>query len=310
MMERLLKNNTAVKVFAFFLALMLWVYVTSDVMQAGVPDETRPYRNVPLAWHNLEEGRALMDIPDEVDVSLRGRPDVLDSLTPQNMNVFVDLRGLEEGRHNITPQVEVPRGVRVMSIEPQQVIVELEGVESPQKPVTLEIIGAPADGYVMGDPRILPDSVFVRGPRSLVNSVDSVRAVVNIDGAESDRVQVVPLKVVDAVGRELTDVTVNPDMVEVLIPFSEPQKRVPIRVPLLGEPAEGYQVQQVNVNPSTVTVQGREEDLAGIEEVLTGPVNIADVTETVTVEMLLISPDEAQILHSGTVSIEIIIAAE
>ena len=309
MMERLLKNNFLVKVFSFLLALMLWVYVTSGVVRT-IPDMTDTFRNVPLAALNLEDGLAVMEIPAEVDVVLNGRQDIIRAITPQNIRAFVDLRALAEGTHRISPDAEVPQGVRILRFAPPQVTVVLERVESPQVPVTLEIIGTPAEGYVMGDPRILPDSVFVRGPRSVLANVASVRAVINVDGADGNRVQIVPVQVVDNAGREVEGVTVTPDLVEVQIPFSEPQKTVPVRVPLLGEPALGYKVQQVNVTPSTVTVQGREEILANIEEILTGPVSIAGASESIILELPLIVPENTQIIGVITVSVEIIIAIE
>jgi YbbR domain-containing protein len=309
MMERLLKNNLIVKVFSFLLALMLWVYVTSGAVRT-IPDMTDNFRNVPLAVLNLEDGLAVMEIPAEVDVVLNGRQDIIGAITPQNIRAFVDLRALGEGTHRITPDADVPQGVRILRFAPPQVTVVIERVESPQVPVTLEIIGTPAEGYVMGDPRILPDSVFVRGPRSALANVDSVRAVINVDGADGNRVQIVPVQVVDNAGREVEGVTVTPDLVEVQIPFSEPQKTVPVRVPLIEEPAEGYKVQQVNVTPSTVTVQGREEMLANIEEILTGQVSIADASETITLVLPLIAPENTQIIDVTTVSVEIIIAVE
>lgn len=310
MMERLLKNNTVVKIFAFFLALMLWTYVTGDATRTNLPEVTRPFRNVPLAYHNLEEGLALMDISAEVDVELRGRSDILDGITPQNLKVFIDLVGLGEGTHRLTPNAEVPRGVRVISFRPQQVMVELEDVESPQVPITLEIIGTPADGFVMGEPRLLPNSVFIRGARSRLAEVDKIKVVVDIEGANRDRVQMVPVQVVNAAGQTVDGVVVNPAMVEVLIPFSEPQKEVPVRAPLEGVPAQGYKIRQININPATVTIQGQQETLQTITELLTASVNVAGATANVTADLPLVAPANIEVLFTGTVMIEIVVEKE
>ncbi|MCL4463264.1 MAG: CdaR family protein [Firmicutes bacterium] len=308
MMERLLKNNTIVKVFAFFLAMMLWVYVTGDALRANIPEITRTFRNVPLSWLNLDERLEIMNIPVGIDVVLNGRADLINEITPENIRASVSLEGLSEGQHRIFPTAEVPRGVRVLSFVPQQVAVTLEEVESPQKPIVLEITGSPADGFVMGEPQILPGAVFVRGPRSLLARVEQARATVDVDGADGDRVLMVPVQAVDAAGQVINNLVVNPEMVEILIPFSKPQKTVPIRVPLSGEPAAGYVVRQVTITPATVTLEGAEEDLATISEAVTEPANIANATENIILELSLSQPaGGVSSLFAGKVQVEIVI---
>jgi YbbR domain-containing protein len=305
-MERLLKNNNVVKVVAFFLALMLWVYVTGDALRPG-EDITRTFRNVPLSWLNLNDELAIMNIPSEIDVDLRGRADILDNITPQNLKVFVDMKDLGEGQHHLTPNAEVPRGVRVLFYRPQQVTIELEEIEAPQKPVNLEIIGEHKEGLVMGEPRILPNSVFVRGPRSILANVFQVKAVVDVHQADGDKVQVVPVVAVTEDGQEVEGVVVNPAMVEVLIPFTQPQKAVPVRVPLEGDPAEGYQIRQIDIHPATVTIQGKVELLEKITEVITSPVVVSEAMETITVELTLIAPPGVELLSMDKVTVDVIV---
>ncbi|MBS4030545.1 MAG: hypothetical protein KGZ63_03860 [Clostridiales bacterium] len=306
MMERLLKNNNVVKVVAFFLALTLWVYVTGDALRPS-EDITRTFRNVPLSWLNLNDELAIMNIPSEIDVDLRGRADILDNITPQNLKVFVDMKNLGEGQHLLTPNAEVPRGVRLLSYRPQQVTIELEEIEAPQKTVNLEIIGESKEGLVMGEPRILPNSVFVRGPRSILANVFQVKAVVNVHQADGDRVQVVPVVAVTEDGREVKGVVVNPAMVEVLIPFTQPQKTVPVRVPLEGDPAEGYQIRQIDIHPATVTIQGKVELLDTITEVITAPVNVSEAMETIATELTLIVPSGVELLSMDKVTVDVLI---
>ena len=306
MMERLLKNNNVVKVVAFFLALTLWVYVTGDALRPS-EDITRTFRDVPLSWLNLNDELAIMNIPSEIDVDLRGRAEILDNITPQNLKVFVDMKDLREGQHLLIPNAEVPRGVRVLSFRPQQVTIELEEIEAPQKPVNLEIVGEPKDGLVMGEPRILPNSVFVRGPRSILANVFQVKAVVNVEQAEGDKVQVVPVVAVTEDDQVVEGVVVNPAMVEVLIPFTQPQKTVPVRVPLEGDPAQGYQIRQIDIHPATVTIQGKVELLNTITEVITAPVNVSGTMETVTVELTLIVPPGVELLSTDKVTVDVIV---
>jgi YbbR domain-containing protein len=311
MMERLLKNNTIVKVVAFFLASILWIYVTSEALRANTPEVSRQFRNVPLAWHNLDEGLAMLSIPGEIDVMLYGRADLINELTPANIRVYVDLQGIGEGQHRITPNVEVPRNIRVVSLNPQQVVIELEQVESPQLSVTLEVVGTPAEGFVVGEPRLLPATVFVTGPRSALALVDKVRVLISVDGANEDRIQMIPAVALNANGIEVSNVEVHPAMVEVTIPVSEPQLLVPVRVPLDGQPAAGYQVRQINIDPATVMLTGPGDILREITEIVTAAVDITDAAENVRVIVSLVSPHaQVRVGYTGEITVEIIIEPE
>ena len=110
MMEQILKNNTALKIFAFFMALLFWAYVTGDNLHDSVQVQeiTRTYPDVPLAWLNLSQELALVEMPEKVQVVLSGPSDVLNNITPQNLKAFVDLRNLTAGQHRLTPTAEVP----------------------------------------------------------------------------------------------------------------------------------------------------------------------------------------------------------
>ncbi len=118
----------------------------------------------------------------------------------------------------------------------------------------------------------------------------------------------VPVQAVDEAGQVINNLVVNPAMVEVLIPFSKPQKTVPVRVRLSGEPAAGYVVRQVTISPATVTLEGAEEDLAAISEVVTELANISNATGNIFLELTLSRlVDGVSSLFTGKVQVEIVI---
>ena len=83
MLRKLLLHNLSVKIAAFFLALILWAYVTGDSLPVEEqPNIRRSYTNVALEWLNLDDELAITKITEEVDVVLNGNKDVLDEITP------------------------------------------------------------------------------------------------------------------------------------------------------------------------------------------------------------------------------------
>ncbi|NLZ93069.1 MAG: hypothetical protein GX922_03500 [Firmicutes bacterium] len=310
MLDRLFKNNIVLKLAAFFMAVIFWAFVTGDAVRSNLPNEiTMTYSNIPLEWLNLGEEVAIAEIPEQVEVVLRGRSDVLNGMTPQNVQAFVDLRNLGAGRHSLSPNAEVPAGVSVLSIEPQQVVVELEEVQSPQMSVVLDVMGTPPAGFVLGEVSITPSSVFVRGAKSLLQTIERVRVIVNINGAREDLTRTVPVQAVDSSGQVVEGVEITPQTVEVFVPLSQPRKDVEIEVPLTGEPAAGFKVKEIKIKPSTVTVEANEAQLKSINKVTTEPADITGAAENMTFSLALIVPENTKVL-TKEVEAEIVIVPE
>ena len=302
MLRKLLLHNLAVKIAAFFLALILWAYVTGDSLPVEEqPNIRRSYTNVALEWLNLDDELAITKITEEVDVVLNGNKDVLDEITPRTLRVFVDLRNLGPGRHRLTPVVpDVPKGVSVASINPAQVEVDLETIESHQMQVEVDVTGSQAEGYIRGEIEIVPDAVFVSGARSYLNQVDRVRTIVNINNADGNLTEVVSVSAVDISGQVVEGVKVTPSLVEVFIPIALPQRKFRPRKP---ERDTGIRLcnKQINLYPASVTVKGKEEDLSKIEEIYTEPVDIGNARYSVTKSVSLSGFPKVEVMHSGKI---------
>lgn len=307
-MARLLTRNNGAKVLAFFMALLLWMHVTGETLPADTPEVIRTFSKVPLSWRNLDERMQLSEIPAEIDIILRGTAVAIEGMAPDDLEVFVDLAGLGEGQHSLTPDAVLPRGVSVVSYRPQQVSVLLAEVMVQQKTVSLEISGQPAAGLVMGEALLNPEHIFVHGPRALLPMVFQVRASVDVSGAVADVRRMAEVWALDEAGETVRGVTLKPSQIEVLVPVSKPQREVPVRVPLDGEPADGFQIRQVNVTPETVTLQGVENELQKVAEVLTSPVSVAGASASIVMETNIIVPEAAEVIAPGkTVTVEVVI---
>ncbi len=70
------------------------------------------------------------------------------------------------------------------------------------------------------------------------------------------------------------------------------QKRVPVKIALVGEPLEGYRIGSVQAVPERVLIEGAESELKSVREVTTEPIDLSGVNEGFS----LIVPLE----HSGT----------
>jgi YbbR domain-containing protein len=156
------------KILSVGLAIMLWVVI------AGEETVERGLR-VPLELQQFPAGLELeTEPPSLVDVRVRGASGTLSRTSPGDIVAVLDLHTARPGRrlYQLTPeQVRAPFGVQVVQVVPPSVAMVFERSATKQVPVTPEVEGNPAPGFVIGKPIAQPSTVEVVGPESAVARV-------------------------------------------------------------------------------------------------------------------------------------------
>jgi hypothetical protein len=80
---------------------------------------------VPIRVVGIPPGATSRVVPDRVDVQVEGPQDVVRRLTAQAISVEVSAAGRPPGQYRINPQAILPKGVRVLTIQPAQVVIIL-----------------------------------------------------------------------------------------------------------------------------------------------------------------------------------------
>lgn len=167
-------SNLTTKLLALLLAVFAWFVVSA-------PRRERMFErafSVPLAMVGMPRDLIVTTpVQDTVSVRLRGRSSVLRSLSSQNIEVTLDLSGLQPGDVTISirPQaLNLPPKVDVVSIDPQKVRFRLERLRQKVVPIRAFLVGATPNGYAPGDPAIDPAQALVSGPASQIRSVSEV----------------------------------------------------------------------------------------------------------------------------------------
>jgi len=307
-MNRLMKRNLAAKLISVFFALILWLYVMSVVN----PRITREEMNIPVQLMNetvvQQEGLVVRGDPDPtVRVRLTGNRDQVHRVDRDKIDARADLRGHPEGTSSIPVEVTAPGNVDV-DWSPQYITIELEKVIRAQMDIDVEIEGRPADGYVLGDPQLRPDMVWIEGPESKVNMVDRVVAQLMLDNHDENLSLSLPLRAVDHQGEEVDRIDVRTDYVDVFAPIDQ-LKAVGVDLDLQTEAAEGYVVTNVTQRPRTVTLRGQRNVLAEVGRVSTEPVILDGLTESRDLEVPIVFPDEVTPFDDQRVTVNIEVEA-
>jgi YbbR domain-containing protein len=189
-------RHLGLKMLALLLATVLWLTV------AGEHVVERSLR-VPLAVRNLPTAFEIEgDLPDMVDVRVRGSSSQLSRLDAGDVVAMLDMTNARPGArlfHLRTDEVRVPYGVEVAQVMPPALSLSVEKAAVRTIPVVPATDGDPAPGFVVGRISSVPATVQVIGPESHVKDVSQATTEpIEIDG-KSERVRdVVTIGVTDS----------------------------------------------------------------------------------------------------------------
>lgn len=175
-------SRLGLKALALVTALVAWFF-------ASVEKRERISEKVidAAVTYNLPRGTILLDPIQSVKVRLRGPDRYLRNLSPFAVDVVVDVSGATAGHvdvvHLSERDVARDKELEVLSLDPSAVTVRLDVESTRSLPVAPRIVGEPAAGAVPGAIVVQPNLAVVRGPQSLVASLDSVTtSPVTLDG--------------------------------------------------------------------------------------------------------------------------------
>jgi len=287
------RQNWGYRLLAVVLSLITWMYVTGEQNPMG---ET--VLRVPLETQNLSEDLVVAESPAGIQVRLEGRKMVVNSLLPREVHAYVDMQHAQTGDNFLPVQVEVPEGISIIDIKPAEAKIKVERIEQAQFPVQVSLTGAPASGFRVLEPVIKPSEVVISGPAGVLKGIGRVYVEAGIDQASGNYMAYLPVKLTNREGQTSQQwLDINPPAIEVFIPVIQdlPAKTVAIRPQLAGEPAEGYAIERVILQPEVVEVFAPYSQLADLDYINTAPINIAGAKKQVVRETTLEIPPGVQI---------------
>lgn len=290
------ENDLTIKIFALIIAIILWSYVMSEEN----PFIKKEIRDVEIALSNIDslekQNLVIMEPKDpKITVILYGRRNDLDRIEAEDILASVDLSGYSEGAVKVPVHIEVPDEAKVVDYYPKEILFKFEKLITKEMIVDLEIVGELPQDYVLGEPVIKPQSVYIEGPRSWVDSVMNVVATVDITSKMEDINVTVPIKPVDEQGDDVRGVELNQNLVDVFIPIYK-VKKVPIELQTEGQLPDNYEITDIEVKPSEIEIKGKKEDLEKINSVKTKPVNINDLINKRSVVVELDLPEKISLV--------------
>ncbi len=162
-------KNLGLKFLALVLAVVLWfTAVGKEMAEVGL--------TVPLEMVNFPEEKVVANhVPDGISVRIRGSVTLTRQVANRRLRFSLDLADAQSGPNQFTLHPDalgLPRGLEVTRLTPSTITVELEGMTQKQVSLLPVIKGEPVSGFMIEDITLDPKTVTVRGPESVIDSLD------------------------------------------------------------------------------------------------------------------------------------------
>lgn len=225
-----LRHNLGLKVASVAFACLVW-YATNVLER-----DAERVVDVPLVPRQIPSDLTVVDAPaTPLAITLRGPRTLLEGVEEERLKFVLPVRGLVVGTNRLDLQAghiepELPRRLRVVRLQPGRIELRTERLHRRRLSVRVELAGSPAFGYSVTETQVVPGTVDVAGPASVVDQLRAAQTVpVDLRGVDADLTRAVSLEWVgDYVQFEpdRVNVTVRLEPVVVTREF----RKVPVRV--------------------------------------------------------------------------------
>ena len=264
-------SNLGLKMLSVVLGFLVWLLVL-NIDDSAV---TKTISNIPVTLVNTDaitSQNQMFTITsgDTVDIVVKGRKSVISNLDASDFKATADMSKI-----SITNAVPITVSANSNSIAKKISITVVDNVLS----VELE---AEKSVSVPGNSVAAPNLITVKGPSSVVSSIDRAEVTVDIKDARDDITTNCTPILVTSDGEKVSDDTLTYDEVSIAVTVPVYKtKNIPIKISVIGEPAEGYAVSKITFVPETIDIGGDASVTKDIQQLEINDVDVSGCTEDV-----------------------------
>ncbi len=240
------------KLLCLIAACAFWVYVMNE--QNPMVENTY---TVPVEIRNLDRSLVAVNVPSKVKAKVRMPRSDMVYMRSDNIKAYVDLTNMTDGEFpNTRIHISVPGDESVISVTPEYFDLMVDTYAVKTLPASVEVFGSPDANFSVESKKATPDTITIAGSSSRIAEANRAVISVNVAGKDKNFVEFDSVNVLDANGNTVTGLDVMPSQVKVNVHMKELTKlgNLPMKVEATGEPAKGYKVGKITINPPVATL--------------------------------------------------------
>src|SRR3990167_11507490 len=280
--------NWQAKLVALVLAAGLWAFVINTGFKQEIMPDT-----LSVTVRDVASSLAVASNLPPVQVEVRAPTASFQALETDELHAFVNASGLQAGTHTLEIKVVADDpNVRILYITPALAEVVLEKRKAEQFDVELETEGELGQGFVADETSLEPNRVSVSGAASVLDRIAKIVVRLPLNGETSTVEQRLSPQALDAERNPLPGLDFDPTQVTVKLNVAraEDAKEVGVEAETSGQPASGFFVGKITVEPSTVTAQGSSKTLDELDTLKTEVINLEGATQNIEATIDLDTP--------------------
>ena len=313
-----ISKDIGLKLVSLVLAILMWNYVISTNTSITRTKDINGLTGYVTGQTTLSANRlALLDDPTEalsnISVTVDAPQTYYARVSGENVLVSLDLSSVRTAGTQEVPLRATSTFGRVTEIVPETLTLTFEAMDSRSVPVNSVLSGDTREDYWYNINRANPANLTVSGAASVVRSIASAVVYVDVTDRDAPFTQALPFTLLDSSGAEVPQSMLNLSSSSVSASVDVyPTKELsvssdPANV-ITGQPAEGYVVQSVTIQPETVTVAADGELLDGLSELMIEPVSVEGATQSFSVRAAISQLSGLRNLSAEQVYVNVTIA--
>jgi len=281
-------KNLSLKILAILSAIVFWVIIINLENTFYVLPEP-----IEIQAFNLPENLAVQQELGNATLTLNVAPTEVKKISPKDFNVYVDLKnaGAGERQAEVSVSSKNPE-VRILKVEPSIIKFTLEEIKEKKVPVTYVIKGNPAENYQVKEVTLGQDEITVKGSKDSLAKVSEVQAAIILQGTETETFnQKAILQATDTKGKIIKDLSLELTELSagIVIEQGLRSKTVGIEPVITGE-LESAWLRSLRIHPTNVRIKGNNNEISGITNIKTNPIDIRKLQEKKTITIGLQLP--------------------
>lgn len=300
-----MKNNISTKIISLLFAIFLWFYI----IQVQNPEIEKTIRDIPVQFTKSElENRGLTLTNDkevQIDVKIKGQRKHLSTIKKEDVAAVVDVSKITStGTHEVKINVILPYGgLELLEQNPQHVSVTVDEVVEVRKDVIVTIVGQPRMGYCVGDYKVTPERMKIKGPKSIVNTIEVLSAEIDVGGKNEDiTVADAPISFVGTSGEIFNTPYVKLEQETASVHCTISKKKT-VEIEADFADGLGYVLDETSVK--TVEIAGASDVLEKIDKVKTSRISNGMISKNGEVKVYIELPEGVRCLDGEKVTLKV-----
>ena len=306
------KQQFIIKTCCVIAAFALWLFISSTEN----PVTTYKIQNIPVELLNTDilTNSNLILVPGQdlnISLTIKGSNNsILLAKKAEDFKVVADLStyALKNGEQKIPIEIrKSPDNVNVVNGDNLFIKISLDELTETKLPISVNVTGKPKEGFYASAAMLSQNYATVVGGSKFVNIVKAILMDEDVQGQEEDIIKTYKLKAVDAAGKEIKEVVVNPSHIDVKIPIRK-TKSVGVTVKTIGKLSPNLTLTGIGVLPERFDVTGSAAALNQLENLNTEAIDLSQINKSTTLDIRVLIPNGISLVSAtsnGMVKVEI-----